>query len=197
VMQHSEHVLLIGSSAERYARRMGVETADTAYFITPQRKEELARVRKNTVPNASNDAGHNCGTVGAVARDNKGHLAAATSTGGITNKLPGRVGDTPIIGAGTWADDSTCAVSATGHGESFVRAVFAHEVHALMRHSGLSLSAACEAALNQVRSLGGTGGCVAVDARGNFTMPFTSELMYRGWIDSDGKPDTAVLRSED
>jgi isoaspartyl peptidase/L-asparaginase-like protein (Ntn-hydrolase superfamily) len=127
-----------------------------------------------------------------VARDAGGHLAAATSTGGTTGKRPGRVGDSPIAGAGTWADDATCAVSATGAGETFVRAAFAHEVDARIRLTGASLGDACRAALRRVAELGGTGGCVAVDAAGRLALPFTTPAMPRGTIGSDGVPRVAI-----
>jgi L-asparaginase / beta-aspartyl-peptidase len=128
------------------------------------------------------------GTVGAVALDGEGHLAAATSTGGIRGQHPGRVGDSPVIGAGTWADDRTCAVSATGDGDAFLRAVFAHDVHARMVYGGLGLAAACDAALDAVSVLGGRGGCVAVDRLGNVAMPFTTSTMLRGWCTAGGEP---------
>jgi beta-aspartyl-peptidase (threonine type) len=128
------------------------------------------------------------GTVGAVALDGEGHLAAATSTGGVRGQRPGRVGDSPVIGAGTWADDRTCAVSATGDGDAFLRAVFAHDVHARMAYGGLGLAAACDAALDAVSVLGGRGGCVAVDRQGDVAMPFTTSTMLRGWCTAGGEP---------
>jgi beta-aspartyl-peptidase (threonine type) len=126
------------------------------------------------------------GTVGAVARDAAGGLAAATSTGGMTNKRPGRVGDSPLIGAGTWADDRACAVSATGHGEAFIRVAFAHEVDAQMRLGACGLDEACLRALARVEACGGVGGCVAVDRHGRLSMPFTTAVMYRGWAGPAG-----------
>lgn len=125
-------------------------------------------------------------TVGAVALDADGHLAAATSTGGTTGQLPGRIGDSPLIGAGTWADDRTCAVSATGDGEAFVLSVFAHEVDALVRLAGLRLDAACHRALRAAEDRSGTGGCIAVAPDGTVAMPFTSAGMFRGMTDAAG-----------
>ncbi|HVP28469.1 MAG TPA: isoaspartyl peptidase/L-asparaginase [Myxococcota bacterium] len=183
VMEHSPHVLLAGRGAERFARRHGVALAPASYFHTRSR---LAALRRNL-------AQHH-GTVGAVARDRDGHLAAATSTGGFTGKLPGRVGDSPIVGAGTWADDSTCAVSGTGHGELFIRTALAHEVAARMRHRGDSLRRAAAAALEGVARLGGSGGLVAVDRRGNIAMPFHSAGMFRARIGRDGKAGIAIYR---
>jgi isoaspartyl peptidase/L-asparaginase-like protein (Ntn-hydrolase superfamily) len=133
------------------------------------------------------------GTVGAVARDTDGHLAAATSTGGRAGQLRGRVGDSPLVGAGIWADDATCAVSATGHGEAFVLAAFSHEVDALMRLSSVDLAAACGGALEAVSARGGRGGCVAVDAAGAVAMPFTAAAMFRGCTDASGEVTISVL----
>lgn len=195
VMEHSPHVLLIGEGADAFSRARGVAMADSGYFITPRRREQLARSR--TGGHVSLDPESNKhGTVGAVARDAKGHLAAATSTGGIANKLPGRVGDSALIGAGTWADNMTCAVSATGHGEALMRTAFGHEVDALLRYAGLDLYTACKTALDQVQGLGFGGGCIAVDAAGTVALPFTTQGMYRGWIGADGKPHVATFAEE-
>jgi L-asparaginase / beta-aspartyl-peptidase len=127
------------------------------------------------------------GTVGAVARDSQGNLAAATSTGGTTNKLPGRVGDSPVVGAGTYANNMTCAVSCTGDGEFFIRAAVAHQVSALMELGGMSLADAAERALADSQKLGGTGGLIAVDKNGNIALPFNTSGMYRGYLDEKGK----------
>jgi L-asparaginase / beta-aspartyl-peptidase len=177
VMQHSPHVLLSGAGAERFARRQGLPFEKPAYFHTRPRLEALQKNLK-----------HHHGTVGAVALDASGNLAAATSTGGFTGKLPGRIGDSPIIGAGTWADNATCAVSGTGHGELFMRTALAHDVAARVRYRGESLRRAAAAALDAIARLGGDGGLVAVDRRGNIAMPFNSEAMLRGCIGRDGKP---------
>jgi beta-aspartyl-peptidase (threonine type) len=175
VMEHSPHVLLAGQGAERFARRHGIAFASQRYFHTEARRQALRRNLK----------GHH-GTVGAVARDAAGNLAAATSTGGFTGKLPGRVGDSPIIGAGTWADNTTCAVSGSGHGELFMRTALAHDVAARMRYRGDSLARAARAALAAIARLGGDGGLVAIDRRGNIAMPFNSEGMLRACVKQDG-----------
>ncbi|HET7363791.1 MAG TPA: isoaspartyl peptidase/L-asparaginase [Burkholderiales bacterium] len=180
VMEKSRHVLLVGRGAERFARAHGVRMAPGSYFATQSR---LAALRRRV-------AGHH-GTVGAVALDADGHLAAATSTGGYTGKLPGRVGDSPLIGAGTYADE-LCAVSCTGLGEAFIRAVAAHDVAARMRYRREKLALASAAALAQIAALGGDGGLIAVDRRGNIVMPFNSEGMYRGAIDARGRRLIAI-----
>jgi isoaspartyl peptidase/L-asparaginase-like protein (Ntn-hydrolase superfamily) len=176
VMDHSPHVLLAGAGAERFARRQRLRIESPAYFSTPER---LAALRRNLK--------HHHGTVGAVALDRDGDLAAATSTGGFTGKFPGRVGDSPIIGAGTWADNATCAVSGTGHGELFIRTALAHDIAARMRYRGDSLRRAAQAALAAIARLGGDGGLVAIDRRGIIAMPFNSEAMPRACVGRDGK----------
>lgn len=176
VMEHSPHVLLAGRGAEAFARRHKIRFAGSSYFHTAAR---LAALRKGSK--------RHHGTVGAVALDRLGNLAAATSTGGYTGKLPGRVGDSPIIGAGTYADNASCAVSGTGWGEAFIRVALAHEVCARMRHRGDSLQRAASAALSSIARLGGDGGLVAVDRRGNVAMPFNSEGMFRACIRRDGR----------
>ena len=180
VMEKSRHVLLVGRGAERFARVHGVRMAPASYFATRSR---LAALRRRL------ERHH--GTVGAVALDGDGHLAAATSTGGYTGKLPGRVGDSPLIGAGTYADD-VCAVSCTGLGEAFIRAVAAHDTSARMRYRREKLSSASAAALAHIAALGGDGGLIAVDRRGNIVMPFNSEGMYRGAIDTRGRRTIAI-----
>src|SRR5881396_2747441 len=167
VMEHGRHVLLAGAGAERFARRRGLKIISTSYF------------HRNKVSKY--------GTVGAVALDRAGNLAAATSTGGITGKLPGRVGDSPIVGAGVYADNAACAVSGTGDGELFLRSVLAFNVAARMRYRGESLARAGGAALAQVARLGGRGGLIAVDRGGRIAMPFNSEGMYRACIDRRGR----------
>jgi beta-aspartyl-peptidase (threonine type) len=173
VMEDGRHVLLAGAGAEEFARDRGLDTIDAAAL-------EAIAARRQRNPEQPT------GTVGAVARDARGHLATATSTGGTRGKRPGRLSDSALVGAGTWADDATCAVSATGNGEGFIRCAFAHEVDALMRHAGLSLAAACERALAAVTALGFRGGCIAIDQGGRLAMPFTTRGMVRGWIDGDG-----------
>jgi isoaspartyl peptidase/L-asparaginase-like protein (Ntn-hydrolase superfamily) len=181
VMEETRHVLLIGKDAERFAARQGLTLEKAEYFHTPERLRALQR----------NLEGHH-GTVGAVARDANGHLSAATSTGGYTGKMPGRVGDSPIVGAGVYADDATCAVSGTGLGEAFIRAVVGHDVAARMRYRREPLARASAAALRNVARLGGDGGLVAVDRRGNIAMPFNSEGMYRAAIGRDGRARIAI-----
>src|SRR5438270_7228200 len=170
VLDDGRHVLLAGPGAEAFARAAGLRFESPGWFVTPRRRQDLARY----------------GTVGAVARDAEGHLAAATSTGGRTAQLPGRIGDSPIPGAGTWADDATCAVSATGIGEAFLRAAFAHEVDARLRLVGAGLDAACRAALAAVTAAGGDGGCIAVAGEGPPVLPFTTALMHRSWGEPGG-----------
>ena len=181
VMERTRHVLLAGEAAERFAARNGIALVEPDYFSTPERRLALERNLKN----------HH-GTVGAVALDLDGNLAAATSTGGFTAKLAGRVGDTPIVGAGTYADNETCAVSGTGLGEAFIRCVLAYDVSARMRYRGDSLSRAASAALARIARLGADGGLVAVDRRGNVAMPFNSQGMYRAAIDRRGKITVAI-----
>jgi beta-aspartyl-peptidase (threonine type) len=181
VMAASRHVLLAGEGAERFARRQGLKMEPPAYFGTARR---LAALRRN-------QKGYH-GTVGAVALDQAGNLAAATSTGGYTGKLPGRVGDSPIIGAGTYADNRACAVSGTGLGEAFIRAAVAHDVCARMRYAKVSLWAAAAAALANVKSLGADGGLIAIDRRGNVAMPFNSEGMFRACVDRRGRQTVAI-----
>ncbi len=199
VMERTEHVLLVGEGAERLAATVGAERAPQAYFITPERAEQqrlAARQGKVTLDHDplfnAPDPKDKRGTVGAVARDANGHLAAATSTGGMTNKHPGRVGDTPVVGAGTWAEDATCAVSATGHGEYFLLSALAHDVHARMAYGGATLDVACAGALGRVEALGGTGGLIAIDRDGAIAMPYNSEGMYRACVGEDGVVRVAI-----
>lgn len=196
VMERSEHVLLIGRGAEDFCREHGVEFTYPGYFHTERRWEalqaELRRRAAAAVDNRSDADRH--GTVGAVARDAAGNLAAATSTGGMTGKLPGRVGDCPVIGAGTWADNGACAISATGHGEWFIRHAVAHEISARMRFLGESLEAAAEKVVADLGAIGGGGGLIAVDGEGRVALPFNSSGMYRGRIGDDGVAWTAIYR---
>lgn len=175
VMERTPHVLLAGADADRFARAAGLTMVPPRYFSTRERTRALVRARRDGAAGAADRHG----TVGAVALDRRGNLAAATSTGGYTNKMPGRVGDSPIIGAGTYADDR-CAVSGTGPGEYFMRAVLAHDVAARMRYRGESLAQAARRALARLARLGGDGGLIAVDRGGNVATPFVSEGMYRG-----------------
>jgi beta-aspartyl-peptidase (threonine type) len=196
VLDDGRHVLLAGEGAERFARESGIELAPRAWLVTRERERELASARAGGRVSLDRDEPGALGTVGAVARDARGHLAAATSTGGMTNQLPGRIGDSPILGAGTWADDASCAVSATGRGESFLRAAFAHEVDAAMRLAALPLRAACEAALDRVAALGGSGGCVALAASGDPLAVFDTPGMVRGWVVKGSQPIVALYADE-
>lgn len=182
VMEKTRHVLLAGAGAERFARAQGLKLEDAEYFRTEAR---FAALKKNLKDHH--------GTVGAVALDADGNLAAATSTGGYTGKMPGRVGDSPLVGAGTWADNRSCAISGTGLGEAFIRAAAGHDVAARMRYLKQPLARAAAAALAQVKAVGGDGGLIAVDRRGNLAMPFNSEGMYRAAIDRAGKKRTAIF----
>ena len=181
VMEASKHVLLVRDGAEKFAREHDVEIVDPSYFFTQKRYDALLKAQKH-------------GTVGAVALDRSGNLAAATSTGGMTNKMTGRVGDTPIIGAGNYANNNTCAVSATGHGEFFMRYTVAHDISALMEYKGLSVAAAAhEVIFNKLLPAGGTGGVIAVDKEGNYTMTFNTSGMFRGVVTAEGKREAAIF----
>jgi L-asparaginase / beta-aspartyl-peptidase len=192
VMEKSRHVLLVGSGAEEFALEEKFALVPNHYFRTTERIEQLEfeqrgeRVSDLVPPAAS-------GTVGAVACDSQGNLAAATSTGGMTNKRPGRVGDSPIIGAGTYARNGVCAVSATGHGEYFIRAVAAHQVCAAVEYRGLTLQQAVHEVLHGIlRRLGGDGGLIAVDGNGQLVLQFSTEGMFRGARDSGGRREIAI-----
>jgi beta-aspartyl-peptidase (threonine type) len=181
-------VLLSGDRADDRAGELGLELCPPEYFVTERRRQQLlaARQRRRV------ELDHEGQTVGAVARDRRGHLAAATSTGGMTNADAGRVGDSPILGAGTWASDGACAVSATGTGEAFLRCAFSHDVYARVHFAGCSLERATADALEGVRRLGGRGGCVAVDAAGRVALPFLTAAMPRAFRDLDGRRGVAV-----
>jgi beta-aspartyl-peptidase (threonine type) len=191
VMEKSPHVLFAGVGAEDFAKRMGMGLVDENYFYTEERWQALQKLKESPTPAPDRDE-H--GTVGAVALDQAGNLAAATSTGGVTNKLPGRVGDSPIIGAGTYANNQTCAVSCTGDGEYFIRAAVAHTVSDLMEYKGVSVQDAAKMALQKAKDLGGSGGLIAMDKGGHFAMPFNTSGMYRGSVDSEGKIAVEIYR---
>jgi beta-aspartyl-peptidase (threonine type) len=197
VMEKSEHVMLIGDGAEQFAQSIGMPLVDPKYFYTEARWKALQKAleeekAKTTEPGK---APHH-GTVGAVALDVKGNLAAGTSTGGMTNKRFGRVGDSPIIGAGTYAD-SRCAVSATGWGEFYIRATAARDICARVELRGDELTkAADEVVLDVIPKLGGDGGVIALDKDGNFAMPFNTDGMFRAWIDRDGKTHVAIYADQ-
>jgi len=197
VMEKTPHVLLMGKGAERFARQNGFEMLPNSYFQTERRRQQWGRLRREETnapskPHASTAPSAGMGTVGCVALDKTGNLAAGTSTGGLVNKMPGRVGDSPIIGAGTYANNLTCAVSGTGQGEYFIREVFGHNVSALMQYKGLTVSDAAKAALEEVHALGGSGGCIAIDARGSVALPFNTAAMFRGCRLSTGRNEAAI-----
>lgn len=199
VMLHSGHVLLSGSGAAEFALSRGIELAPDEYFFNKSRYDQWVEIRDTNFTQLDHkgdnlkgaplpNPGHKFGTVGAVAKDIHGNLAAGTSTGGMTNKRFGRVGDSPIIGAGTYANNLTCAISCTGHGEYFLRAVVAHDVSCLMEYKGLSLKDACATVIkDKLVKMGGEGGLIAVDGNGNWDFCFNSAGMYRGMCDSQGK----------
>jgi L-asparaginase / beta-aspartyl-peptidase len=201
VMEKSPHVMLDCAGAEAFAKTNGIELVDQEYFFTQERWDALRKI-KAAEKNRTSGAGKSFvitdqdrhGTVGAVALDKDGNLAAATSTGGMTNKLPGRIGDTPVIGAGTYANNQTCAVSCTGDGEYFIRAAAAHEVSALMEYRGMPLQEAAQSALDTVKKLGGTGGLIAIDKNGDIALPFNTNGMYRGYVDPNGKFVVEIYR---
>src|SRR5215475_13513939 len=201
VMEKSPHVMLDCAGAEEFAKANGMELVEQKYFFTQERWDALQKIKAAEKSRASG-AGKSFiitdqdrhGTVGAVALDKNGNLAAATSTGGTTNKMPGRIGDTPVIGAGTYANNQTCAVSCTGDGEYFIRAAAAHEVSALIEHRGMTLREAAQAALDTVKQLGGTGGLVAIDTNGEIALPFNTSGMYRGYVEPDGKFVVEIYR---
>ncbi|HEY7630634.1 MAG TPA: isoaspartyl peptidase/L-asparaginase [Thermoleophilaceae bacterium] len=179
VMENTSHVLLAGPGAERLAVSRGLELCEADWFVTERQRERWMEAK---------------GTVGAVALDGDGHLAAATSTGGVRGQLPGRVGDSPLIGSGTFADDNVCAVSTTGDGELIVRATLSAEVAALIRHAGLALEEACERAIRErVLPLRGDAGLIALDPAGNVAMPANTTVMHRGVIRNGGPAETAVF----
>ena len=215
VMEASPHVMMIGKGAEQFAKEQGLEVVDPSYYYTDRRFNQLQRIidteKQQLDHDGDNQSGDSrkgslldqkfpdrkFGTVGAVALDQNGNLAAATSTGGMTNKRYGRVGDVPIIGAGTYASNETCAVSATGHGEYFIRSVVAYDIAALMKYKGSSLQeAADEVVKDKLVEFGGGGGVISVDAEGNIAMPFNTAGMYRGSIDTEGKMYIGIYEDE-
>ncbi len=191
VMDQSEHVMFAGSGADAFAESVGIEMVDNSYFDTDRRRQSLERVLRERV---RNDADRH-GTVGAVAIDQFGDLAAATTTGGMTAKAAGRIGDSPLIGAATYAQNGVCAVSATGHGEYFIRVAVAKTICARVELAGESVGDAAQNALDQVAELGGDGGVVVIDGNGEYEYVFNSKGMYRGMIDPEGM-ETAIFEQE-
>lgn len=207
VMEKSPHVLMVGRGAENFAQQYGIEIVDTSYFFDDERWKQQQKIKDTEKQQLDHspekDKGsilqllenNKFGTVGAVALDKNGNLAAATSTGGMTNKKFGRVGDSPIIGAGTYANNNTCAVSCTGHGEFFIRKVIAYDISAMMEYKGFTVQqAADEAVFKKLLPIGGMGGVIAVDKKGNFTMPFNTPGMYRGYIKANGESEVLMYK---
>ncbi|UGS41277.1 Isoaspartyl peptidase [Pseudocitrobacter corydidari] len=199
VLENSPHVLLIGDGAETFAQQQGIELVNNDIFSTPERFHQLQEARAQGAVSLDHDAPLDertkMGTVGAVALDKHGNLAAATSTGGMTNKLPGRVGDSPLVGAGCYANNANVAVSCTGTGEVFIRALAAYDIAALMEYGHLSLHEACErVVMEKLPALGGSGGLIAIDSEGNVALPFNSEGMYRAWAYAGDTPTIGIYR---
>ncbi|HEY2145203.1 MAG TPA: isoaspartyl peptidase/L-asparaginase, partial [Steroidobacteraceae bacterium] len=194
VMEQSKHVMLAGAGAEEFAVSRGFSFVPQSYFYTPERWRQLERIRGGDTGLSALTISH-VGTVGAVALDDKGHVAAATSTGGMTGKRYQRIGDSPIIGAGTYADDRSCAVSATGHGEVFIRAAVAHDICARMRFGGRRLvQATREVVLGELQALQGEGGVIAIDPSGEIAMEFNSEGMFRACRKQGQDAEIAIYR---
>ncbi len=195
VMEHTDFVFLHGSGAEELARVQQLAFCDDQYFFDEFRYQQWQEVKGSDTTKLDHSNEKKFGTVGAVAKDIEGNLAAATSTGGMTNKRYSRIGDTPVIGAGTYANNSTCAVSCTGHGEYFIRAVVAYDIHCLMEYNGLSLKEACEkVVLDKLVKSGGEGGIIAIDQTGVPQLIFNSEGMYRGYYCCNEQPVTEIYR---
>ncbi len=194
VMTKSKHVMLSGKGASQFAKEQGLEIVDPKYFYTKNRWESLQKVIEREKKNLENEKEKH-GTVGCVVLDKYGNLAAGTSTGGMTNKQYGRIGDSPVIGAGTYANNQTCAVSCTGHGEFFIRYVVAYSVSALMEYKNLSLQDAGNEIINKkLKAVGGTGGLISVDKNGNIAMPFNTPGMFRGYLKSTGEKAVLIYK---
>ena len=200
VMEKSPHVMMTGSGAEEFSREQELELVDPKYFFEQRRWEQLEKARKQerqALDHTIFRGEEKFGTVGAVALDAQGNIAAGTSTGGMTNKKFGRVGDSPIIGAGTYADNRSCGVSCTGHGEYFIRAAAAHEVSALMRHKGWEVQRAADEVIKRIGEMGGSGGLIALDGRGNVAMSFNTPGMYRGWSRTGVEGRTLIFQDRE
>jgi len=207
VMEKSEHVMMVGKGAEIFSKEAGIETVDPSYFWTKPRWESLQRIKKEDSTRTVLDHDHQqtdrlgttnkdskFGTVGCVALDRHGNLAAGTSTGGMTNKKYGRVGDSPIIGAGTYANNTTVAVSCTGWGEFYIRTVAAYTVSALMEYKQESVNNASQTVIDQIGKMGGDGGMIALDRHGNLAMPFNTAGMYRGMVTAEGQIEVYLYK---
>ncbi len=184
ILHHSSHIFLSGKGAEAFAQLHELEFKEHEWFHSDKRYQQLQRaIKRNQTQLDHSDKNDKFGTVGAVALDKAGNLAAATSTGGMTNKNYGRIGDSPIIGIGTYASNDTCAISCTGHGEYYIKGVVAYDVACLMKYKGLSLAKACDEVIRRkLVNLGGSGGLIAIDNKGNIALPFNSRGMYRAWV---------------
>ena len=202
IMENTSHVFVCGDGAEHYAKAFKLEMENDAYFFNEFRYDQWQQsilaggsFLDHNVQSANGKDEKKFGTVGAVALDKEGNLAAGTSTGGMTNKSPGRLGDSAVIGAGTYANNNTCAISCTGHGELFIRSVVAHDISALMEYKNLSLAEACrEVVMKKLVLIEGEGGLIAIDKHGNIELPFNSEGMYRAMKSSDGREDVAIYK---
>lgn len=207
VMEKSEHVMMAGAGAEKFAKQAGITIVNPSYFFTQDRWDGLQKAikddstksvldhgNKKTYKPSSQNIDNKFGTVGCVALDSKGNLAAGTSTGGMTNKKFGRIGDAPIIGSGTYANNATAAISCTGWGEFYIRSVVAHDISALMEYKGLGVAEASKIALDKMAKLGGNGGLIALDKNGKIAMPFNTAGMYRGTITTDGKIEVQIYK---
>ncbi|RIJ47020.1 isoaspartyl peptidase/L-asparaginase [Maribellus luteus] len=193
VMEHSEHVMLSGPGASQFAKEQGLEIVPNTYFYTESRYQSLQQLLKKERERTGKD---NTGTVGCVVLDSYGNLCAGTSTGGMTNKRYGRIGDSPVIGAGTYANNNTCAVSCTGHGEYYIRLGFARDISALMEYKNLDLQTACREEINKLTNMRGTGGVIGVDKQGNIAMEFNTSGMFRGYLKSSGEKEIAIFENE-
>lgn len=191
VMEKSEHVLLTGSGASQFAIEQGFKPVENSYFHTEKRLKSLQELLKKERESDTNDK-H--GTVGCVALDTYGNIAAGTSTGGMTNKKYGRVGDSPIIGAGTYANNQTGAFSCTGHGEYYIRLGFSRDISAMMEYQKLDIRKACRQEMEKLTRMGGTGGVIGIDKNGNIAMEFNTSGMFRGYIKSDGEKEVAIFK---
>lgn len=207
IMDESPHVMMAGEGAESFAREYDIEFVSNEYFYTERRRRQAEEARERDTESGNSGADNRdsrgapddekFGTVGAVALDQDGNIAAGTTTGGMTNKRFGRVGDSPIIAAGTYANNATCGVSATGHGEYFIRGAVAHDISARMMYGEQSLEEAAETVImDKIPEMGGTGGVVALDREGNIAMPFNTPGMYRGYIDTEGNMVVRIYRDE-
>ncbi|HSM46994.1 MAG TPA: isoaspartyl peptidase/L-asparaginase [Draconibacterium sp.] len=191
VMVNSEHVFLSGKGASEFAKKQGLEMVPNKYFHTEARRESLMKLKKEERERNQKD---NTGTVGCAVLDTYGNICAGTSTGGMTNKKYGRIGDAPVIGAGTYANNKTCAVSCTGHGEYYIRLGFARDISALMEYKNMNVTEACREEIRKLTELNGTGGVIALDANGNIAMEFNTSGMFRGYIKSTGEKEIAIFK---